>query len=340
MSAQPDGIFAKWQPRYAEQGIATFPVRNKRPAVTNYLKIGLPASRRFVDKFPEEASFGLACGARSKITVVDVDAPDERLLADALSEYGPTPFIVRSGSGNYQAWYGHNGEGRKIRPDHRPIDILGHGYVVAPPSLGAKGRYTIIEGRLDDLPTLPAMRRPLLKSSSLVPANDLVGPVDAKIGKGKRNDTLWRECMRLARSCHRVEELMGAAMQLNKSLFSEPMPTDEVLKIVASAWGKELAGENWFGAGGRVIVDADEIDGLMHTDPDAFLLKTVLRRHHWGRKFVVANAMAETMPGGGWRRQRLAAARQRLIDAGEIIEVRAPGGKNRPGVYQFKGGQI
>lgn len=151
------GLFAEWQPRYAERGIATFPVRNKRPAVKGYLKAGMRASQEFASKFPGEGAFGLAC-RNSGITVLDVDTPDERVLADAMSEFGPTPFVVRSGSGNHQAWYRHNGERRRVRPDHRPIDILGDGFVVAPPSIGAKGIYTILTGSLDDLAGLPAMR--------------------------------------------------------------------------------------------------------------------------------------------------------------------------------------
>ena len=90
--------------------------------------------------------------------MLDVDTPDERVLADAMSRCGRSPFVVRSGSGNWQAWYRNSGEGRQIRPDAAvPIDVLGAGYVVAPPSKAANGAYTIVEGTLDDLPTLPSM---------------------------------------------------------------------------------------------------------------------------------------------------------------------------------------
>ncbi len=321
------GVFAEWQPRYAERRIATFPVRDKRPAVRGYLRAGMRASQEFASKFPGEAAFGLAC-RKNRITVLDVDSPDERLLADALDEFGPTPFIVRSGSGNFQAWYRHNGERRRVRPDHRPIDILGDGFVVAPPSIGSKGSYCILSGSLDDLASLPTMRP--------AAAND-AAPV--LIEEGRRNQTLWRECMAQARLSGSLSELMEVAMQRNGALFFEPLPDQEVLGIVASAWAKELAGENWFGRGNRVVLDASEIDGLLNSDPDAFLLLTMLRRHHWRRQFVIANAMAAIMPRGGWPRQRFAAARRRLIEAGAIEEIRPASRHNGPAVYQFKGGR-
>lgn len=330
------GVYAEWQPLYAACGIATFPVRNKRPVVKGYLKAGLKASEHFASKFPSDDAFGFACKP-SGITVLDVDAPDERLLCDALSEFGPTPILVRSGSGNFQAWYRHNGEGRQVRPDpSRPIDILGNGFVVAPPSIGTKGSYELIQGSLADLVALPTMRR------SVAAVAPLVAPVPKNgglISEGKRNQTLWRLCMGRARSCSKIEELMEVAVQLNRSTFYEPLPDIEVLRIVASAWSKELSGENWFGSGQRMVLDHAEVDELLYTDPDAFILLMILKRHHWGRRFVVANAMHETMPGGGWRRERFTATRKRLLQLGEIVEV-TPASHHSPALYQLKGAQI
>lgn len=325
------GIFSSWQPEYAARGIATFPVREKRPAVSGYLKMGLTASQQLAIKFPNDNAFGVAC-RRNRITILDVDAPDERLLADALSEFGPTPFIVRSGSGNFQAWYQHNGEKRRVRPDpKRPIDVLGDGYVVAPPSEAAKGRYSIIQGSLDDLGRLPAMRRP--ESAFETPATPQL------IDTGRRNGALWRECMKRARECREVTELMRVAVELNKTIFYEPLPDEEVLRVVASAWAKECSGDNWFGRGGRVVFDAAEIDIVLDDDPDSFILLAILRRHHWGsREFVVANGMHGSMPGGGWTLKRFTGARRRLEAAGDIVVIRKHS-KHSPSVYRFKGGQ-
>ena len=90
----------------------------------------------------------------------------------------------------------------------------------------------------------------------------------------------------------------------------------EVIEIAASAWGYEFAGKNWFGAGKRVVASHDEVDGLSQ---DAYYLLSVLRRHHWGRPFVVANAMAEPL---GWTVKRLAKARYELGRAGKTRLIR------------------
>ncbi len=107
-----------------------------------YGRIGLPASCQLVMKGLD--GDGLACmaGKRNKLTVVDVDAhgtEGERLLDDAQRDYGASRFIVRTGSGGFHAYYRHNGEGRRIRPDPlNPIDVLGGG--VVPSSGGWLGR--------------------------------------------------------------------------------------------------------------------------------------------------------------------------------------------------------
>ncbi len=336
------GIFAKWQPEYAARGVATFPVRDKRPAVKGYLKIGIKASQQFVMKFDNDDAFGLAC-KRSKIVVLDCDTPDERIFADALDRHGKSPFIVRSGSGNWQAWYRHNGETRRVRPDPAlPIDILGDGFVVAPPSMGSKGQYQLIDCSLDDLDNLPRMRvvktDHLKETEHLSPSFPPSSPhtSEGRAGSlvGQRNNELWRDCMKMARGCQRIEELMGKAMQRNRD-FYEPLQAEEVLKIVASAWDYEVRGKNWFGHGARVITGTDEIDTLMMENPDAFILKTLLRRHHWNRDFTIANEMADTMPGGGWTRKRLAAARKYLLDRGDVEMIHPASSYHGAAIFRF-----
>ncbi|MCO5157488.1 MAG: bifunctional DNA primase/polymerase [Aquamicrobium sp.] len=315
--------------------MATFPVgANKVPAVKGYLKIGPKVSSQLAMKFPDNDAFGFAC-RRNRITILDVDTPDERVLADALARHGPTPFIVRSGSGNYQAWYRRNGENRRVRPDPaRPIDILGDGFVVAPPSVGSKGRYEIIQGTLDDLERLPTMRPAIVNSGSeqAMPAADPLPGNDLKNGDG-RNHALWRHCMKAARGCGgEISKLLAEAMHHNQT-FYQPLPDAEVLKIVASAWKYEMEGKNWFGHGARIVFEADEVDSLAASNPDAFALLTILRRHHWGRDFVLAKAFAESL---GWTLPRFKSARAELLERKLIECVHAGGrGPKDPPLYRF-----
>ena len=56
------GVFAEWQPRYAQHRVATFPVENKIPCVRNWKKVGLRASTQLALKFAASDAFGFQCG--------------------------------------------------------------------------------------------------------------------------------------------------------------------------------------------------------------------------------------------------------------------------------------
>src|SRR6516164_10202458 len=154
------GVFQTFQPQYAAHRIATFPVVDKRPAVRGYPRIGLRASAELASKFVDATALGFMCGRRSRVTVLDIDTSDERLLTDAFSRHGATPIIVRTASGKFHAWYRHSNERRRIRPwgDDLPIDLLGSGgFVIAPPSTTGRGSYEFIHGGLHDVTKLPRM---------------------------------------------------------------------------------------------------------------------------------------------------------------------------------------
>ncbi len=331
------GIFGQWQPRYAEAGLAAFPVDGKKPLVRHYLKTGLPASGQYAARFADAPALGIAC-KRSRLTILDVDTPDERVLADALGHYGETPIIVRSGSGHYQAWYRNGGESRKVRPDKsKPIDILGGGYVVAPPSRGAKGDYQFISGSLADVLSLPIMRKPALV---LEPANDSALAIGQTVelvaaAVGERNETLFKDALRAARRCSSQEALLEHVGRVNAG-FAMPLPHSEAVAVAHNAWRIQIEGKNRFGQEQRVELTTSEIDALWHV-PDAIALLICLRRHQWERpRFFVANEMAKVMPGGGWHRVRFTAARSALEASGLIVMVERPR-RTTPAVYRFGG---
>ena len=153
--------FSQYQPIYAEHGIATIPCDlQKRPLVRQPQKFGVDASAKIAIRFPDAQAFGYYAGARNGISVLDVDTANENILAAAIDRHGSSPIIVRTGSGKFHALYRHNGERRSIRPwTDLPIDVLGSGLCIAPPSTVVKGQYQIIEGSLDDLDRLPIMRK-------------------------------------------------------------------------------------------------------------------------------------------------------------------------------------
>jgi hypothetical protein len=331
--------FAHWQPRYADAGIPIFPVKNKQPLVQNYTKMGLPAADKLKDRFAEADAFGFACGPSSGITVLDFDTTDERVIEEILTITGPTPVLVQTHSGKLHAWYRHSGERRMTRIDGRPIDILGRGLAVAPPSRGAKGTYRFIRGSLADVESLPAMK-PLLptilssrvtgsRSRELLAAEDVTP-------EGQRNDALFRHCLQNARA-NSKENLLAMAQEFSQTQLQPPLPQSEVIKTAESALRMEAEGRNWCGAGQRLFIPFDVVDDLLRDAPDAFILLTLLRRRHFGLRnvFFVANAMARSMPGKPWSRLKFSAARAALERRKHIELVRRPSIRTGAALYRF-----
>jgi hypothetical protein len=332
---EAEHVFADWQPVYAKYGIATLPVRfegtDKIPGVKNPERFGLPASSALAKRARESGQFrdhtglGFYAGRYSKITVVDVDTPDERVFLRAQDEFGESPFIVRTGSRKFHAYYRHNGEPRAIRPfAGEPIDILGGGLCVAPPSRGPKGPYEIIQGTHEDLANLPLMRRPDQEGRQWRKAWQDMREHDG------RNERLSDA---VARAAHRVDDmdaLLDYARTRNDE-FAEPLDDGEVVRMVRGWWNKTVRGENWCGVGKMVVTTHSEIDALLAC-PDALVLYQVLRRHHWGRDFYVANGMHTLLPG--WGKDRLVAARKWLAEEGFIIQVKKHS-QNKPGLYRW-----
>ena len=333
------GAFATWQPIYEEAGIATFPVDavRKAPSVGNYLRAGLPASRQWAGKFADADGIGFACGKRNKLTVLDIDTRDENTLADALQKFGPSPVVIRTASQKFHVWYRHHGERRLIRPDKQtPIDILGGGYAVAPPSGTSAGKYEFIQGSLADLASLPFMRSAPADILLEAPAGSLVGQL---AGEGERNNTLWREAMKAARDAATIEALLSAVQDVNRNAISPPLPDGEVMRVAASAWEAQQDGRNWIGSGKRIVKTFEEIDAFAPKDgtpdkaaPDALFLLDLLRRLHFGRQsFFVANAMHERL---GWSRKRFTTARLYLVRIGKLRVLKHPA-KDAPAIYGF-----
>jgi hypothetical protein len=329
------GLFPRSQPEWAAHKIATFPVRpeSKRPAVKHYGKLGLRGSAQLarLPRFANIDGVGFMAGPRSAITVLDIDAPDERLLAQALDRHGRTPLVVRTASGKYHAYYKHGGERRRIRPwPDLPIDLLGAGgFVVAPPTLIVeKGTYEIIEGKLDDLKRLPPIRNLNVDEAAPVVAEER--PLPARMPQvGQRNNGLWRHCMRHAKHCDRFDDLLDVASSFNMAL-DQPLSDTEVTNTAASAWGYTCQGLNRFGQHG-VYLASEEIAAMIR-DQDAFILLMFLRAHNGPHAlFMCANTLTEKF---SWTRHRLAAARSRLIELHYIKPVRQAG-RGNPALFRW-----
>jgi hypothetical protein len=314
-----DGIFAKYQPRYAEQNVITFPVSpDKKPAIKHWQRLGLKGSAKLAAKFSEIDSFGFPLGPRSGVTILDVDTKDRGVLHEAQSRHGETPYVVETGGG-YHAYYRYSGERRHIRPwgADVPIDVLGGGYAVGAPSVAAKGQYRIIHGTLDDLKSLP-------------PLHAVLDQLRKPIPEGRRNQSLFRMSLEQAAHTDDFETLMDVMRTRNMDC-TVPLTESELEAAAHSAWKYERQGRNLVGRGKAVVMSHDVIDRL--DDPDAFYLMALLKRHHWGRDFVLTKAMASAL---GWTLPRWRRARNLLVRFNVIACIHEGGlGPNDPPVYAW-----
>jgi hypothetical protein len=102
-----------------------------------YQKVGLKGSSQLAMKFPEADAFGFQCGRFNRITLIDIDSRDERVVGEAIRLFSESPSLWRTGSGNHAMTFRHNGEKHCTKPV--PINVLGGGFAVAPPSVVGTG---------------------------------------------------------------------------------------------------------------------------------------------------------------------------------------------------------
>jgi hypothetical protein len=327
------GIYSQNASFYADAGMPAFPVdtRDKRPAVKGWQGATPGKARGWArnTRLGQSNGLGIVMGKPSGITEVDVDAVGDAWLSAAVERFGDTPIIIRTASGKAKLWYRHNGEGRHIRPfTGQPIDVLGAGYTIAPPSwrddLGAS--YRFIRGGLEDLGRLPII--------SSVPRTFTRAP--QSIQPGERNDSLWRYCMAQARHCDDVEALIDVAVTWG-SAMPEPLSHAEAEQCARNAWAYEASGRNYLGLKKPQLNEGDITMDELVDDPEAFTLYLMFKRWHSNRQhFAIAPTAMSEAGSPPWHRTRIARARDVLLDRGFIVELSAPDKRLRKsGLYRL-----
>ena len=327
------GVFAQHAPDYVAAGLPVFPVdtRRKKPAVSNWQRSGVPATREWIDRHGDADGLGLCMGARTRLVEVDVDLVGDAALAAARERFGDTPVTIRTASGKGKLWYRHNGEGRRIRtPGGLPIDILGAGFTVAPPSYRPDlGRsYGFATGSLDDLDRLPTIRAGALDTGSNRAAET--------VREGERNNVLFRVCMVEARACDDVAALIDCA-QTWASAMPVPLDPHEVERTARSAWRYEDAGRNFVGLRCPQVTHGDRAMDDLRDEPDAFFLLHLFKRYHANKSsFLIVPAAMSRAGNPPWHVTRIRRARDVLIERGHVAELEAPDArKRRSGLYRL-----
>ncbi len=330
------GIYDQHMPAYADAGLPVFPVdpRAKRPAVRGWQKADPRLARGWAKRrnLAECDGLGIVMGKPSGITEVDVDAVGDAWLYGAVQRFGDTPIVIRTASGKAKLWYRHNGEGRHIRPLHgQPIDVLGGGYTIAPPTWrGDLGEsYRFLRGGIGDIANLPTIRTDALEQGFSRAAEG--------IQRGERNDGLWRYCMAQARSCDDVEALIDVAVTW-ASAFHEPLSPTEAERCARSAWAYESSGRNYLGLRKPILNRREMVMYELRRYPDAYYLLMLFQQWHSHRPtFAIAPKAMSDAGNPPWPRRKIERARDVLLEQGYLVEVSPPRRGIRAGQYRLDG---
>lgn len=302
------GRFATIQATYAQHGIATYPLRaDKTPAVRAYGRIGAPYSAQLALKYPDATAAGFIAGQRNRVTVVDIDSPDERLVDEIQARFGPTPLQVLTPSGGRHLYYRHSGETRRIRP-LPSIDILGAGNVVAAGSVVPKGRYRLERGTLEDLDRLPLMRA----------THAAAAASGEKVPEGERNIALHRYCRSIVAHCDDLDALLDAARSWADDRLCGRLPDAEIAKTASSVWrfrgGRKLFMQH--------VVEGPQFAALVANLGAWALCAYLMAENGPDAEFMIADGLG---PARGWPRRFVPTARKALLDMGIVRRIRKPG---------------
>lgn len=328
------GVYSQHAPTYADAGLPVFPVdvRHKKPAVKGWQNATPRRARGWLksDQLAAADGIGIVMGQPSGITEIDVDAVGDAWVSAAVVRFGETPIVIRTASGKAKLWYRHNSEGRHIRPfEGLPIDVLGGGFTIAPPSwrddLGQQ--YRFIRGAISEIANLPPIRPDAL-SKGFTRAAEVVQ-------RGQRNDSLFRYCMAQARHCDDVEGLVDVAVTW-ASAFPEPLTSTEAEACARSAWRYESEGRNYLGLRKPQLNAQDKIMDDLIDQPEAYALYLMFQRWHGHRShFAIAPRAMSAAGSPPWHFSRIIRARDVLLDRGKIVEIVAPARGKHPGQYRF-----
>ena len=76
-----------------------------------------------------------------------------------------------------------------------------------------------------------------------------------------------------------------------------PLPNSEVIAAAKSVWKYQREDRNLVGRGRAVVISHRLIDRLISENQDALILLTTLKRHNWGRDFILSKPMAAMFGG-------------------------------------------
>jgi len=232
--------FAK---KYAEQGWQSFPIkeRDKTPIV-KWADVATTEENMLVgwwDTMPD-ANIAIACGKRSGIIVLDVDAGHGgyESLTVLFEKFGPLPTtpVSKTGSGGEHIFFKHPGV--EIRNSAgklgKGLDIRGDGgYVVAPPSVHPNGNVYEWEVRPSETPLadMPEWMIELLREKNPQPQ---AKAESEEVIMGERNNYLTQLAGSMRRKGFTEDGIFAALQVQNRQKCSPPLADGELWQISRS----------------------------------------------------------------------------------------------------------
>jgi hypothetical protein len=232
-------VFAK---EYARRGWQSFPLRShEKTPVVRWADVATTEENMLVgwwDTNPD-ANIGIACGKRSGIVVLDVDADHGgyESMEALIEQHGKLPEtpIARTGGGGEHIFFAHPGvEIRNSAGRLGPgLDIRGDGgYVVAAPSTHPNGKvYEWIVDPSTPLAPFPAWMIEYLKDT---PATALPVSSNGAIANGSRNATLTSLAGTMRNKGFSEDAMYQALLIHNREKCSPPLTDGEILVIARS----------------------------------------------------------------------------------------------------------
>jgi hypothetical protein len=238
----------------AEKGLAIFPClpRDKRPATPHGLKDATTDPIEIENWWHQNSNYSIAIatGIISGVFVIDLDGADaEAELRKLEAQHGELPATVESITGRGRHLFFKCPE-RPVRNSAGKIatgiDVRGTGgYVIAPPSIHPSGkRYC---WSVDSAGTFAAAPEWLLsiiaepENGTAASASEWRELVCNGVAEGQRNSSAARLAGYLLRRFIDPIVALELVQSWNAMRCSPPLPLDEIIAIVNSICGRELA---------------------------------------------------------------------------------------------------
>lgn len=237
---------------------------------------------------------------QSGLVVLDVDPRHggKESLSEFDSELSTTLTVV-TGGGGLHAYYLRPPElsrfpsQQAVRPG---IDLVGNGYVVAPPSLHISGqRYRWANNA--PIVQLPSVLRGLKKpTASIVTLND---SATTPVVEGGRNNSLFRLGAALRSTAIGYDAVRAALHLENRRRFSPPLPDDEVDQVAAKVLRHAKVTRDV--AIGAVVEDnLAQLVGKETSAPAVWIRDVAVEKSIPARFYSTGSAQLDVLLGGGF----------------------------------------